>query len=166
MKLVMLRVLTWHTAVRQLIVKAITVESLWFHCKRLSKVTRLYHIMLHASLSPSRLLSPQSPPQQAVDFEREWLDEFGHACPKFADYGTQCPKGHSLVPFPKEGGEVSAHAIMCRVCHSHTEREHASQWLVCSRAGCCATYAVCERCVEELKQPRSAKIGDDFPSLV
>jgi hypothetical protein len=101
-----------------------------------------------------------------------WLDELGHSCPKTVDYGTQCPKGHDLVAFSGRGlgGEVSAHGLMCRTCHSQTEQEHASSWLVCSRAGCCATYAVCERCVGELVQPRSENIGDgfgnDFPRLV
>ena len=102
-----------------------------------------------------------------VNFATEWLDELGCICPKVVDYASQCPKGHALVPFTGAGCRVSAQRVMCRVCHTLTERDDASQWLLCSVTGCCAGYAVCDCCVLALQQaPAAAAGGDDFPSLV
>jgi hypothetical protein len=115
---------------------------------------------------------PQQSPPQGSNGELEWLDELGFVCPKSVDYGTQCPKGHFLVAFPTGEGKALSHCrtmrqcLICRICHAHTEPEHASRWLVCSMTGCCSTYAVCHCCASELKQPRSARIGDEFSSLV
>lgn len=110
--------------------------------------------------------SPASP-SPAVNFATEWLDESGCVCPKTVDYASQCPKGHALVAFTDDGGGASAPRLLCRVCHTFTERDRASQWLVCCASGCCEGYAVCGGCVSALQQPPAAAAGgDDFPSLV
>jgi hypothetical protein len=72
------------------------------------------------------------PPPPAITFATDWRDEHGCVCPKAVDYATQCPKGHALVAFTGRGGDASAQSVMCRVCHVITERNHASQWRVCS----------------------------------
>ena len=112
---------------------------------------------------------PSPPP--ALNFATEWLDELGCVCPKAVDYATQCPKGHALVAFDGGGDAGDAVAasqrVMCRVCHTLTERNLATRWLTCSVAGCCAGYAVCSGCASALQQPPAAVAGgDDFPSLV
>ena len=102
----------------------------------------------------------------AINFATEWLDELGRVCRKAVDYATQCPKGHDLVALAGGGG-APAQRLLCRVCHAFTEREHASQWLVCSVTGCCAGYAVCDCCVGALQQtPAPAPAGDGAPSAV
>ncbi len=108
-----------------------------------------------------------APSAPTVNFETEWLDELGCVCPKAVDYASQCPKGHPLAPLADGGCGAAAQRVMCRVCHTFTEREHASQWLACSAEGCCAGYAVCDCCVSALQQaPAAAASGDDFSSLV
>ena len=103
----------------------------------------------------------------ALNFATEWLDENGCVCPKVVDYASQCPKGHPLAPLAGAGCGAAAPRVMCRVCHTFTEREHASQWLACSATGSCADYAVCDCCVSALQQaPAAAAGGHDFPSLV
>ena len=112
-------------------------------------------------------MNPCASAAPAVNFATEWLDELGCICPKVVDYASQCPKGHALVPFTDAGCRVSAQRVMCRVCHTFTERDDALQWLLCSVTGCCAGYAVCDCCVLALQQaPAAAAGGDDFPSLV
>jgi len=108
-----------------------------------------------------------APPSPAVNVATEWLDELGCVCPKAVDYASQCPKGHALAPLAGGGCGAAAQRVMCRVCHTPTEREHASQWLACSATGSCAGYAVCDCCVRALQQaPSAAAGGHDFPSLV
>jgi len=122
-----------------------------------------------------------APPPPVINFATEWLDECNRICPKTVDYATQCPKGHVLVPFADGGGNAPVQRLrrmfgrqggkglrlMCRICHGFTEREHARQWLVCSVAGCCAGYAVCDTCASALQQaPAAAAASHDFPSLV
>ena len=109
-----------------------------------------------------------APPSPAVNVATEWLDELGCVCPKAVDYASQCPKGHALVPFAAGGGcGASAQRVMCRVCYSHVESEQAAQWLVCSVAGCCAGYAVCDGCVRALHQaPAAVAAGEGFSSQV
>jgi hypothetical protein len=124
------------------------------------------------SSSPAPRLLPtaapsSAPPLPAVNFATEWLDELGCVCPKAVDYASQCPKGHALAPLAGGGCGAAAQRVMCRVCHTCAEREHASQWLACSVTGCCAGYAVCNGCVRALQQaPAAAAGGHDFPSLV
>ena len=118
--------------------------------------------MSQPSASPS---TPTVAP--AINFATEWLDEHGNVCPKAVDYASQCPKGHGLVALTDAGGGASAHRVMCRVCHSFTERDHAPQWLTCSVTGCCAGYAVCDCCVSALQQaPPAAAGGNHSPSQV
>jgi hypothetical protein len=85
----------------------------------------------------------------------EWLDEHGRICPKAVDYASQCPKGHALVAFTV-GGSASVQRVVCRVCHSFTVHERASQWLTCNVSACCGSYAVCNPCVRSLPQTPSA----------
>jgi hypothetical protein len=95
------------------------------------------------------------------------LDEDGRVCPKSVDYATQCPKGHALAPCAGGGGGGGGADLICRVCHGCRQREHALQWCVCSVAGCCGGYAVCEACVTALgSAPAAGAGGDDFPSVV
>jgi hypothetical protein len=101
---------------------------------------------------------PSSP--SAINFATEWLDELGCVCPKAVDYASQCPKGHALAAF-SNGSGASAVRLTCRICHTFTERDGASQWLVCSAMGCCAGYAVCDCCVRALQQAPAAAAGDD-----
>ena len=114
--------------------------------------------------------SPAAPvaPAPAINFATEWLDECNRVCPKTVDYATQCPKGHVLVPFADGSGSAPVQQrVMCRICHGFTEREHACQWLVCSVAGCCAGYAVCDTCASALQQaPAAVAASHDFPSMV
>ena len=106
------------------------------------------------------------PPPPAITFATDWRDEHGCVCPKAVDYATQCPKGHALVAFTDRGGDASAQSVMCRVCHVITERNHASQWRVCSVAGCCSEHAVCQCCASALQQaPAAASGGDDLSLL-
>jgi hypothetical protein len=109
-----------------------------------------------------------SPPPPAINFASEWLDEYGCVCPKAVDYTTQCPKGHALVRYTDGGCNAPAQSLLCRVCHTFTGLNDASQWLVCSAAGCCAGYAVCDCCVHELRKqaPASAAGSDDTHPLV
>ena len=111
---------------------------------------------------------PPAPPPPVINFATEWLDECNRICPKTVDYATQCPKGHTLVPFADGSGSAPVQQrVMCRICHGFTEREHACQWLVCSVAGCCAGYVVCDTCASALQQaPAAAAASHDFPSLV
>jgi hypothetical protein len=111
--------------------------------------------------------APALPPPPAINFATEWQDEHGCVCPKAVDYATQCPKGHALVAFTDGGGDASAQSVMmCRVCHVITERNHASQWRVCSVAGCCSEYSVCQCCASALQQaPAAASGGDDLSLL-
>ena len=124
-----------------------------------------------AAEAPALTAAIGSPPPAAaapaVNFATEWLDELGCVCPKAVDYASQCPKGHTLAPLAGTDCGAAAQRIMCRVCHTFTERDVASQWLACSAEGCCAGYAVCDCCVRELQQaPATAAGGHDFPSLV
>jgi hypothetical protein len=108
-----------------------------------------------------------APSAPTVNFETEWLDELGCVCPKAVDYASQCPKGHTLAPLAGAGCGAAAQRVMCRICHTFTERDDALQWLVCSAEGCCAGYAVCDCCVRALQQaPAAAAGGHDFPLLV
>jgi hypothetical protein len=123
----------------------------------------------HGASSMSQPPPAPSFPPPAINFATEWLDEHGCICPKAVDYATQCPKGHALDALSDRGSAAPAQQILCRVCHVLTERERASQWLVCSVAGCCAGYAVCQCCASALQQapaPAAAAGGDEFPSLV
>ncbi len=98
-----------------------------------------------------------APPSPAVNFATEWLDELGCVCPKAVDYASQCPKSHALVPFAGGGCGASAQRVVCRICHTYAGSEQAeTQWLVCSVAGCCAEYAVCDGCVRALHQAPAA----------
>ena len=113
--------------------------------------------------------SPAAPvaPAPAVNFATEWLDECNRVCPKSVDYATCCPKGHALVPLADGGGSAPAQRLMCRICHDFAERQQALLWLVCSVAGCCGGYTVCDTCVSALQQaPVSAAASHDFPSMV
>jgi hypothetical protein len=124
------------------------------------------------SSSPALGLLPSSMPSSAtplpaVNFATEWLDENGCVCPKVVDYASQCPKGHPLAPLAGAGSGAAAQRVMCRVCHSLSEREHASQWLTCSVPWCCAGYAVCDGCVRALHQaPAAVAAGEGFSSQV
>ena len=104
----------------------------------------------------------------AINFATEWLDEDGRVCPKNVDYATQCPKGHALLPLVTGDGSAQAQqSVMCRVCHSFTDRERASQWLMCGVMGCCGGYLVCGGCFSALRDaPAAGVAGDDFPILV
>ena len=103
----------------------------------------------------------------AINFATEWLDELGHVCPKAVDYASQCPKGHLLVPFAGGGCGASAQRVMCRICHTCAQSEQAALWLVCSVAGCCAGYAVCDGCVSAFHQAHAAvEAGEGFSSQV
>jgi hypothetical protein len=103
----------------------------------------------------------------AINVATEWLDELGCVCPKAVDYASQCPKGHSLVPFAGGGCGAAAQRVTCRICHTHAESEQAALWLVCSVAGCCAGYAVCDGCVRALHQaPAAVAAGEGFSSQV
>ena len=103
----------------------------------------------------------------AVNVATEWLDELGCVCPKAVDYASQCPKGHALVPFAGGGCGAAAQRVMCRICHTCAQSEQAALWLVCSVAGCCAGYAVCDGCVRALHQAPAAVAADDgFSSQV
>ena len=116
-----------------------------------------------ASPPPAPTLAPQPP---AINFAAEWLDEDGRVYPKNVDYATQCPKGHALAPCAGGGGGGAA-VLICRVCHGFRQREHALQWLVCSVAGCCEGYAVCDACVIALgSAPAAGAGGDDFSMIV
>ena len=113
--------------------------------------------------------SPAAPvaPAPAVNFGTEWLDECNRVCPKSVDYATCCPKGHALVQLADGGGNVPAQRLMCRICHEFTERQQALLWMVCSVAGCCGGYTVCDTCVSALQQaPAAAAASHDSPSLV
>ena len=104
-----------------------------------------------------------APPTPAVNFATEWLDELGCVCPKAVDYASQCPKGHLLVPFAGGGCGASAQRVMCRICHTCAQSEQAALWLVCSVAGCCAGYAVCDGCISALHQaPAAVAAGEGF----
>ena len=108
-----------------------------------------------------------APPSPAVNVATEWLDELGCVCPKAVDYASQCPKGHALAPLAGGGCGAAAQRVMCRICHTHAESEQAAQWLVCSVAGCCAGYAVCDGCVRALHQaPAAVAAGEGFSSQV
>jgi hypothetical protein len=108
------------------------------------------------------------------NFATEWLDEDGNVCPKNVDYATQCPKGHALAPFVCSGGPQAqqpsdADDVICRVCHGSAQRQHASDWLVCSVTACCGGYAVCAACVTALviADVAAAAAGpDDFCMMV
>ena len=117
------------------------------------------------SSTATNVFSFRSP---TFDFATEWLDENGCVCPKAVDYASQCPKGHPLLPLAGAGCVVSAQRVMCRVCHTFSEREHASQWLECSVPWCCAGYAVCDSCVCALHQAPAAVVaaGEGFSSQV
>ena len=132
-----------------------------------------YHIRAASSDERDRWVAAlqgsigRASPPPVINFATEWLDECNRICPKTVDYATQCPKGHVLVPFANGGGSAPVQRVMCRICHAFTEREHACQWLVCSVAGCCAGYAVCDTCASALQQaPAAAAASHDFPSLV
>jgi hypothetical protein len=119
------------------------------------------------SLEPSRSAPSSAPPPPAVNVATEWLDELDCVCPKAVDYASQCPKGHLLVPFSGAGCGVPSQSTMCRICHTRAESEQAVQWLVCSAAGCCAGYAVCDGCVIALHQaPAAVAAGEGFCSQV
>ena len=123
--------------------------------------------VINAATSTTNAFSSPAAPPPAINFATEWLDEHGNVCPKAVDYASQCPKGHGLVALTDAGGGASAHRVMCRVCHSFTERDHAPQWLTCSVTGCCAGYAVCDCCVSALQQaPPAAAGGNHSPSQV
>ena len=113
--------------------------------------------------------SPAAPvaPAPAINFATEWLDECNRVCPKSVDYATCCPKGHALVPMADGGGSAPALRLMCRICHDFTELQQALLWLVCSVAGCCGGYTVCDTCVSALQNPPAAAAAShDFPSMV
>ena len=106
-----------------------------------------------------------APPSPAVNVATEWLDELGCVCPKAVDYTSQCPKGHALAPLAGGGCGAAAQRVMCRICHTCAESEHAeTQWLVCSVSGCCAGYAVCDGCVRALHQAPAAVAADEGSS--
>ena len=108
-----------------------------------------------------------APPTPTVNVATEWLDELGCVCPKAVDYASQCPKGHLLVPFAGGGCGASTQRVMCRICHTCAQSEQAALWLVCSVAGCCAGYAVCDGCVSALHQaPAAVAAGEGFSSQV
>jgi hypothetical protein len=120
-----------------------------------------------ANLCVIEVCASSAPSSPAVNFATEWLDELGCVCPKSVDYASQCPKGHALVPFAGGGCGASAQRVMCRICHTHAESEQAALWLVCSVAGCCAGYAVCDGCVRALHQaPAAVAAGEGFSSQV
>ena len=99
----------------------------------------------------------------AVNVATEWLDELGCVCPKAVDYASQCPKGHLLVPFAGGGCGTSALRVICRICHTCAPSEQAALWLVCSVAGCCAGYTMCDGCVSTLHQaPAAEAAGEGF----
>jgi hypothetical protein len=129
-----------------------------------SKVSELIRTMtLDRTLN--RNLHPPDPP--AINLATEWLDEDGRVCPKNINHATQCPKGHTLEPLGS-GGPASGANVMCRICHASTPRQRASEWLVCSVAGCCGGYAVCAACVVVLgcSQKAAAASTDDFCMMV
>jgi hypothetical protein len=112
-------------------------------------------------------LAAPKPVAPVVNFATEWLDELGCICPKAVDYASQCPKGHALVPLADGGGSALAQRLMCRICHGFTERQQALLWLVCSVAGCCGGYTVCNTCVSALQQaPAAVAAGEGFSSQV
>ena len=122
--------------------------------------------------SAAAVLSVQ-PVTPSIDFTSEWLDEDGRVCAKNVDYATQCPKGHSLVPFSIYSSSAAAQAqqrLLCRICHESAERDHVSPspgWFLCCVVGCCGGYAVCGSCVSALSGvlPAAAS-SDDVPVLV
>jgi hypothetical protein len=127
-----------------------------------------------------------APPSPAVNVATEWLDELGCVCPKAVDYASQCPKGHALVPFAAFSVAVRVYQMrhaggicgaleediiishICRICHTRAECEQAKKhWLMCSVAGCCAGYTVCDGCVRALHQaPAAVAAGEGFSSQV
>ena len=112
-------------------------------------------------------IAAATPVASVVNFATEWLDELGRICPKAVDYASQCPKGHALGPLADGGGSASAQRLMCRICHDFTERQQALLWLVCSVAGCCGGYTVCDTCVSALQQaPAAVAAGEGFSSQV
>ncbi len=87
-------------------------------------------------------------------------------CPKAVDYASQCPKGRELSLFAHDGSGASIQRLMCRICHKFTVSSHSLQWLVCSTAGCCAGYAVCDGCVSALHQaPAAASSHEEFSTV-
>ena len=120
-----------------------------------------------ANLSVIDVCTSSAPPSPAFNVATEWLDELGCVCPKAVDYASQCPKGHALLTFAGGGCGASAQRVMCRICHILAESKQAAQWLVCSVAGCCAGYAVCDGCVSALYQaPAAVTAGEGFSSQV
>ena len=121
-----------------------------------------------ANLCVIEVCSSSAPPTPAVNVATEWLDELGCVCPKAVDYASQCPKGHLLVPFAGGGCGTAAQRVMCRICHTCAESEQAkTQWLVCSVAGCCAGYTVCDVCASAVHQaPAAVAAGECFFSQV
>ena len=120
-----------------------------------------------ANLCVIEVCASSAPPLPSFNVATEWLDELGCVCPKAVDYASQCPKGHALLTFAGGGWGASAQRIMCRICHILAESKQAAQWLVCSVAGCCAGYAVCDSCVSSLHQaPAAVAAGEDFSSQV
>jgi hypothetical protein len=121
-----------------------------------------------ANLCVMDVRASSAPPTPAVNVATEWLDELGCVCPKAVDYASQCPKGHALAPLAGGGCGAAAQRVMCRICHTHAESEQAAQWLVCSVAGCCAGYAVCDGCVSALlhQAPAAVAAGEGFSSQV
>ena len=116
-----------------------------------------------ANLCVMDVRASSAPPTPAVNVATEWLDELGCVCPKAVDYASQCPKGHALVPFAGGGCGAAAQRVMCRICHTCAQSEQAALWLVCSVAGCCAGYAVCDDCVRALHQaPADVAAGEGF----
>ena len=124
-----------------------------------------------AAEAPALTAAIGSPPPAAaapaVNFATEWLDELGCVCPKAVDYASQCPKGHPLAPLAGAGCGAAAQRVMCRICHMCSQSEQAALWLVCSVAGCCAGFAVCDGCVSALHQaPVAVAAGESFPYQV
>ena len=120
-----------------------------------------------ANLCVMDVRASSAPPTPAVNVATEWLDELGCVCPKAVDYASQCPKGHALAPLAGGGCGAAAQRVMCRICHTCAQSEQAALWLVCSVAGCCAGYAVCDGCVRALHQaPAAVAAGEGFSSQV
>lgn len=115
----------------------------------------------------NQTIAAAAPVAPVVNFATEWLDELGCICPKAVNYATCCPKGHALVPLADGGGSAPAQRLMCRICHDFTERQQALLWRVCSVAGCCGGYIVCDTCVRALQQaPAAVAAGEGFSSQV
>ena len=123
----------------------------------------------HNALQPNTVPVPQP---SAINFATEWLDEAGRVCPKNVDYATQCPKGHSILPFVSSSDPQAEHPsdanFTCRVCHASKGRQNVSDWLACNVPACCGGYAVCAACATALRgaQKQAPAASADFCMMV